>query len=221
MATVQQSAQGRPAPARRLVLPRTNVLISYVLAFAGLATLTLIPVLVVIEAPLHSLTIGDREIFALSGTDTVAGGTFVATGDNGTTIALSARFLVPGSPGSSQAGARDVVVSLKNGGEVRTSVKANYADIDVASGSVVMTGDAMLESSSGLRLRANSLIVAENEGRISSPGASMFEYPGLLGVAGRLTFEIDSTDPASADLHTLKFEDAVYLVYNSQGSAEK
>ena len=207
--------------AGKFVLPRSNVLIGSVLAFAGLAILMLIPVYVVIEAPLNSLTIGDREIFALSGADTVAGGTFVATGSNGSTVALSARFLVPGTPGSAQAGARDVQIEVRRAGEDNVRVKANYADFDVASGSVVMTGNSRLEATSGLRLLSNSLIVSENEGRISSPGASLFQYPGLLGVAGRLTFEIDSGDEAQAGIHTLQFEDSIYLVYHSQDSARK
>ncbi len=191
-----------------------RVLTSLFLGVAGLVILAMMPVFIAIKVPLRSLSIGDREVFALSGTDTVAGGHFVSTSESGLTLEVESRFLVPGFPGGSAIEARDIKVTLRPPNGQTIKVKSDFAAIDAEHMSVVMHGNTELEVGSGLRLVSNSLIVAADQGRISSPGEVLFESQGVLGIAGRMTLLVDSILEDDRRIKGLEFDDSVYLVFN-------
>ena len=198
----------------RIALNSPRVLFSFLVGITGLVMLSLLPVFVAIKVPLRSLSIGDREVFALSGADTVAGGHFVSTSDSGLTVEIESRFLVPGFPGAAAIEARDINVTLTPPKGQIVKVKSDFADIDADHRSMIMHGNTELEVSSGLRLVANSLIVAADQGRISSPGEVLFETQGLLGIAGRMTLLVDSILEEDRRIKGQEFDDSVYLVFN-------
>ena len=130
--------------------------------------------------------------------------------DDGTEIRITAERARPDPDRPGRIAAEAVDAVLEDAAGERTYIRGAAGDLDREADRLVLTGDASVETSEGMRLESEELVSAlsRTEVRSDVPVRATGPMGEITGDSMRLT-----RDPAAGDGHVVVFNGDVKLVY--------
>lgn len=188
---------------------RTIALLKVIFPLAALALLSTLFLLSRAMEPEAAIPFADKEIQDRLRDQQITGPFFSGTTADGDQMSFSAQTLVtlPGRIGANRA--EDVVVELKTGSGASYKMQADVAELDISDNVATLTGDVMIDSSSGYHINTASLTALISDTDLTAP-----ETVEATGPVGTLTAgNLRIFTPNSAESAQMLFSGGVKLVY--------
>ncbi|WP_372602683.1 hypothetical protein [Actibacterium sp.] len=132
--------------------------------------------------------------------------------EDGTAISLSAATVKPDAESRKGATAADVAARLEFASGASADIRADLGTVDANAGLATLSGNVVLDSSTGYHINANSLTAALDRTDIQAQGPITATGPAGTLSAGML--HITTSDTANAeDSYVLVFKQGVELIY--------
>ena len=198
---------------------RYSRLISWLKVLFPLMALALLSTLFLLSRaidPEAQIPFADKEIKDRLRDQQVTGPFFTGTTANGDQITFSAEKLTTpeGQTGVNEAESIEAIVDLASGPKITLS--ARRASFDLAGDQAVLSGDILIETSTGYRISSDMLMFQLSSLDLESPGPVDGITPAGTLHAGSMQL----TTPKDSDSAQLIFTNGVKLIYTPKSSKE-
>ena len=166
--------------------------------------------------PRNSVTIGDREITAISTGDTITGAKYYGK-ENDSLVEMTARVVIGGAPEIASLETTDTFIKITPiQGDVSIA-SAKHASLTPGNESLILSGDANIATVDVIGATAESFIINLKNENFSTIGPSLIEFPSGIVNAGKLQGEMTKVNNVSGEQgFIIELNNSATMFYDEQ-----